>query len=119
MSVIISKKEKQLAPTGMHLARLVSVVNVGIQEGKFGKAKKVILCWELSEAKAVFKEENGEEPFVLSNIYNQSLDKKSNLVRDLTPWIGSGFVKSASLDLGSLLLGKACLVNVIHETKEN
>jgi hypothetical protein len=119
MSIIITKKEKQLAPEGMHLAHLIRVIDIGTQEGKFGKAKKAILSWELSEAKAVFKEENGEEPFVLSNTYNQSLDKKSNLVRDLAPWIGSGFVKSASLDLGSLLLGKACLLNVIHETKEN
>jgi hypothetical protein len=56
---------------------------------------------------------------VLSNTYNQSLGKGASLVRDLTPWIGSGFTKSASLDLGSLLLGKACYANVIHETNEN
>jgi hypothetical protein len=118
MSVIIKKKEKRLVPEGMHLARCVRVIDLGTQESKFGKTKKIILSWELPECKAVFKEENGEEPFVLSNTYNQSLDKKSNLVRDLTPWIGAGFAKKADCDLGSLVLGKACHVNVIHEMND-
>ena len=118
MSVIIKRKEKQLAPEGMQLARCVRAVDLGTQESKFGKNKKIVLSFELSECKAVFNEENGEEPFVLSKTYNQSLDKKSNLVRDLTPWIGGGFAKKAECAIGPLVLGKPCLVNVIHETKD-
>ena len=118
MSVIITKKQKKLAPIGMHLAHLIRVIGIGTQEGKYGKTKQVILGFELSECLTVFKEENGLEPFVLSNPYNASLDKKSFLARDLTPWIGSGFTKNASFDLGSLL-GKACYANVIHETTDN
>ena len=116
--IILTKKEKRLAPVGMHPAHCVGVIDIGTQEGRYGKARKIILSFELSECKAVFKEENGEEPFVLSNTYNASLDKKSNLVRDLTPWIGGGFAKKADCDLASLVLGRACLANVLHETND-
>src|SRR5260370_21272620 len=118
MSLIIRRKEKQLAPIGLHLARFVWAIDIGTQESKFGKARKMILSLELPECKTVFKEENGLEPFVLSKTYNQSLDKKSNLVRDLTPWIGPGFAKKADCALGPLVLGKVCSVNVIHEQKD-
>src|SRR5437660_548678 len=118
MSVIITKRQKQLAPIGMHIARCIWVIDIGTHEGKYGPRKRIILSFELSEIRTVFKEENCEEPFVLSKTYNQSLDKKSSLVRDLTPWVGGGFAKKTDCDLGSLLLGRACFVNVIHETND-
>jgi len=118
MSIIIKKKEKQLAPEGMHPAHLIRVIDIGTQNGKYGKNRQIILSFELSGCLTVFKDENGPEPFVLSNTYNQRLGKGASLVRDLTPWIGSGFTKKASVDIGSLL-GKACLANVVHETKDD
>jgi hypothetical protein len=114
---MIKRKEKQLAPEGMHLAHLIWGIDIGTHESKFGKNRKIIFSWELSECLTVFKGKNGPEPFVLSKTYNQSLGKGASLVRDLTPWIGSGFTKRASFDIDSLV-GKACLVNVIHETKD-
>jgi hypothetical protein len=118
MSVIIEKKRKQLAPVGMHAAYLVLVVNAGTQEGKFGPKKRVILGFELSGCKTVFKEENGEEPFMLSNTFNHSLDKKSSFVQFLKPWIGGEFAKNTKFDVSSLL-GKPCYANVVHDTNRD
>jgi hypothetical protein len=117
MPVIIRKNTKKLAPVGMHLARCVWCIDTGTHDTKFGKKKKLRLAFELPEHKAVFKEENGEEPFLLSIPFNHSLDKKSKFVGYLRPWIGNDFTKK-DCPLGSLILGKACYANVIHETKD-
>jgi hypothetical protein len=125
MSTIARKNQDafQLAPEGMHLARLVRVIDLGTQreeyKGKTKRNRQIRFSWELPEQTAVFDEERGEEPFLISKTYTNTLGEKSNLFRDLMSWIGNGFTKQAEFDLGTLL-GRPCFLNVIHQTsKEN
>lgn len=124
MSTIATKNQNtyQLAPEGMHLARGVRVIDLGTQRieynGRTKKNRQIILSWELPECTAVFNEEVGPEPFLVSKTYTNSLGEKSNLYRDLLSWIGSGFTRQAEFELGTLL-GQPCQLNVIHETSKN
>ena len=70
--------------------------------------------------KAVFDPERGEEPFIVRKEYNATIGPKSNLRHDIESWRGHGFTGSetAAFDL-AVMLGKPCLVNVIHETSAN
>ena len=120
MSTVAKKKPRvrRLAPEGIHAARCIRVIDLGTQRGEWkGKKKisqRVILVWELPQCQTVFNEEHGEEPFVVSRWYNNSLHEKSDLFRDLVSWIGRGFTREAEFELGTLL-GKPCLLNIVHE----
>src|SRR5438067_5017864 len=109
----------QLPPEGNHLARCIRVIDLGTQTDAYnGKPKKhhrVMIGWELPEEKAVFDEERGEEPFLVSKEYTLSLNERANLLHDLESWRGKGF-SEAELDAFDIsqLLGVVCMVNVIH-----
>jgi hypothetical protein len=80
---------------------------------------QVRVTWELPEEKAVFKEENGEQPFVLSKDYTLSLYEKANLRKDLESWRGKQFTEEelAGFDI-SKLIGVPCLLSVVHKTTQ-
>lgn len=111
-------KPKQQPPAGTHSARCYSVVDLGTQESQFGPRHKVRLTWELPEEKAVFKEDDGEQPFVISKDYTLSLFEKANLRHDLESWRGKAFTEAElkGFDIFALL-GVPCLLTVIHKTK--
>ena len=110
-------KPRIQAPAGSHVARCISVIDLGTQETPFGEAHKVQITWELPEEKAVFREERGEEPFVLSKDYTLSLYEKANLRHDLESWRGRAFTEQElkGFDI-SKLIGAPCLLSVIHKT---
>ena len=112
-------KPKQQAPAGSHVARCISVIDLGTQDTPFGESHKVRITWELPEEKAVFKEENGEQPFVLSKDYTLSLYEKANLRHDLESWRGRAFTEQElrGFDI-SKLIGAPCLLSVIHKTSD-
>lgn len=112
-------KPRIQAPAGSHVARCISVIDLGTQETPFGEAHKVRITWELPDEKAVFKEENGEQPFVLSKDYTLSLYEKANLRHDLESWRGRAFTEQElkGFDI-SKLIGAACLLSVIHKTSD-
>jgi hypothetical protein len=109
----------QIPPEGNHLARCIRVIDLGTQTDAYnGKPKKhhrLMIGWELPEEKAVFDEERGEEPFLVSKEYTLSLDERANLLHDLESWRGKGF-SEAELDAFDIsqLLEVVCMVNVIH-----
>lgn len=110
-------RQKQLPPAGTHVARCYSVIDLGTQDGAFGSRHKVRITWELPEEKAVFKEEGGEQPFVLSKEYTLSLFEKANLRHDLEAWRGKEFTPEElkGFDIFSLL-GVPCMLTVVHKT---
>lgn len=112
-------KPKQQPPAGSHVARCISVIDLGTQDTPFGESHKVRITWELPEEKAVFKEEKGEQPFVLSKDYTLSLYEKANLRHDLESWRGRAFTEQElrGFDI-SKLLGAPCLLSVIHKTSD-
>lgn len=110
----------QLAPAGAHPARCIHVIDLGTQHDTYmGKPKiqrKVRIGWELVNEKAVFIEEKGEESFMIGQDYTMSLGEKANLRHMLESWRGKPFTADELKGFNlNVLLGKSCLVNVIHK----
>lgn len=112
------------APAGNHVAICYSVVDLGThtEEGKFGikTNRKIRISWELPDELHTFKEEKGPEPFSLHKSYNFTIGEKATLRKDLESWRGKPFTPEElkSFDLKNLL-GVACMINVIHEVKQD
>ena len=107
---------------GNYVARCVKMIHYGtITEDYLGTPKtanKVQLTWELPTELKVFKEENGEQPYVLSKEFTLSMHEKASLRKWLEAWRGKNFTnaESEAFDITNLV-GKACMLNVIHTTK--
>jgi hypothetical protein len=70
----------------------------------------------LPEETAIFHEEKGQEPFVVSKTYTLSMHEKSNLRKDLESWRGKGYTEEEARRFDvTKLLGKPCILNIIHE----
>lgn len=61
-----------------YLARLVSIVDIGIHEGSYGAKHQCVFTWELPT-------EIGEDgrPYVISRFYTLSLNEKANMRKDI------------------------------------
>ena len=110
---------RKLAPEGNHAARCCQIVHVGTSfNEKFGNKKDAVrITWELPLETTVFKEGGKEEPFLVSKEYRLSLNEKSVLRRHLESWRGQAFSDKElkGFDI-STLLGKPCMIQVIHST---
>lgn len=114
-----SGSQRELIPAGNYAARCYQMIEIGtVTEFVMGKQqilKKVRIGWELPTELKVFKEENGEQPLVISKEYTLSLHEKSNLRKDLKSWRGKDFTEEeAKLFDITKLLGVACMLNIIH-----
>ena len=126
MEIIASSNPggKTFAPVeaGNYVARCYSMVHIGTisdeYKGEKKEASKVRLTFELPTETKVFKEENGEQPYVVSKEFTLSLHEKASLRKFLESWRGKGFTEqeAAHFDV-SKLLGKPCMLNIIHKTK--
>jgi hypothetical protein len=122
MSIIAEKKEGgnfiQVEP-GMYAARCYSMIEIGTIETEFNgekkKQQKVSITWELPTETAIFHDEKGPEPFVVSKKYTLSMHEKANLRKDLESWRGKGYTdkEAEKFDI-TRLLGQPCNLNVIH-----
>lgn len=101
-----------IAPAGMHPARLVWLTTVGRQETKFGKREQLYLTWELVLEPLG---EESDENFHLSSSFTSSSDPKSNLFALVKGWLGVEINENFNLET---LLGKECMLNVQHGTKD-
>ena len=108
---------------GTYVARCYSMVHLGtIKESYMGEEKyvnKVRLTFELPTELKVFKEENGEQPQVISKEFTLSLGDKSNLRAFLNSWRGKALTEDEckSFDI-AVLAGKACTLSIIHKTSK-
>ena len=122
MGIYAEKKDSdfiQVEP-GTYVARCYSMIEIGTVETEFNgekkKSRQVNITWELPTETAVFKEENGPEPFVVSKTYNLSMHEKSTLRKDLESWRGQGFTEAEAKHFDTTkLLGKPCILSIIHE----
>lgn len=122
MAIFAEKKEGdfiQVEP-GTYVARCYSMIEIGTVETEFNgekkKAHQVNISWELPEETAIFHEEKGPEPFVVSKTYTLSMHEKSNLRKDLESWRGKGYTEEEARRFDvTKLLGKPCILNIIHE----
>jgi len=116
-------------PTGVHVARCVSIIDIGTQRVEFaGETKqqhKIQIKWEvLGEDEAgvpMTADVNGKEmPLTISKRYTLSLNEKAALRRDLEAWRGKPFSAEelAGFDV-SKLLGAYCMLNVVEQDGAN
>ena len=125
MAIYAEKKESdfQKIGPGTYVARCYSMIEIGTVETEFNgekkTAKQVNITWELPEELAVFKEEKGAEPYVVSKTYTLSMHEKATLRKDLESWRGKSYTNDEvkRFDI-TKLLGQPCLLNIVHETSK-
>lgn len=112
-------KPKQQPPAGTHVARCISVIDLGTQPTPFGDAHKISVTWELPNEQAVFSQEKGEQPFVIAKDYTLSLYEKANLRHDLESWRGRQFTDTElkGFDVAKLI-GVPAMLSVVHKTTQ-
>ncbi len=123
MAIYAEKKEggnfQQVEP-GTYVARCYSMIEIGTVETEFNgekkKAHKVNITWELPTETAIFNEDKGPEPFVVSKTYTLSMHEKSTLRKDLESWRGKGYTddEAKRFDITKLLT-QPCILSVIHQ----
>jgi len=110
------------APVGAHVARCISLVDIGTHHGEYeGVANvrhQVIVRWELPNENITSGDYAGE-PFTVSEFYTLSLGEKANLRKVLTSWRGKEFTEDElkGFDLKSIL-NKPCMVQVGRNKKD-
>ena len=116
--------QRELIPAGNYIARCYQMIEIGtVKEIILGKEKiipKVRIGWELPTELKVFKEENGEQPCVISKEYTLSMAEKANLRIALKSWRGKDFTEdeAKSFDI-TKLLGVPCMINIIHKPSKD
>lgn len=100
------------------------MVHIGTIEetimGATKKLNKVRVTWELPTELKVFKEENGEQPQVISKEFTLSLHEKSTLRAFLKNWRGQDFTdeEAKAFDI-TKLIGVPCMLNITHKAKKD
>lgn len=119
-----NEKQFELAPEGTHIARCIQIVDLGTQPVEFNGEKKeqhkARITWELPNEQRVFKEENGEQPFLVSKEFTVSLSEKANLRKVLESWRGKAFEDSELQGFDVMnVLGVPCMLQIIHKTSKS
>lgn len=110
-----SNIEYEPIPEGVHVARCVSIIDIGTHYNKKfdNTSHKVLIQWELPEETL---EINGEkQPRIYTQDYGLSLHKKSNLRKHLEAWRGKSFTDEElkGFDLKNVL-GVQCQLQIVH-----
>jgi hypothetical protein len=110
--------------TGNYPARCYSMVHIGtVDEIILGTQKtlnKVRITWELPTELKVFKEENGEQPQVISKEFTLSMHEKATLRGFLKNWRGKDFSEeeAKAFDIEKLI-GAPCMLNITHKKSKD
>ena len=108
---------------GEYRARNFCIIDEGTQEsfyqGKPKSNRKMFYGFELSDTSYVFSEDKGAQPFMVNFEENLSTNEKANLRKLLEAWRGVPLTPTEVADseetpLTSKYLGKACMINVVH-----
>lgn len=105
----------ELPPIGVCVARCYQTIDLGTQtfvvKGESKSVHQVVIGWELAELMP------DGRPFSATQKYTASLHEKANMRKMLEGWRGRAFteVELRKFDLEEVL-GKLCMVNVIHVT---
>ena len=107
---------RELPPEGLCHAVCYAVIDLGKQQnGKYPPKWRALFCFELSK-----RLENGSaegQRFGVFRLYTNSSHEKSNLMRDLTAWLGK--LPQPGEDLEELCVGTAACVNIRHREGKN
>lgn len=103
-----------------YIARCYAMIELGTSvqknfNGDNEQQTRILIGWELP---GELRDEGSdkERPFTKSKIYNFTMGKKSNLRKMVEGWRGEALSDDAARDFDlSVLLGKACLLSIIHK----
>ena len=105
------------------VARCYSLIDIGtvphIYQGVLqGVVHKIFLTWELPLLKAVFSEEKGEEPFVVSEELTLSTKENSNLAKLIGQWRNKPLTPEEQQSFDpAIMVGKTGMIQFIHKRK--
>lgn len=115
---------RELIPAGNYIARCYQMIHIGtVPEEYMGQKKmtpKARIGWELPTELKVFKQENGEQPCVISEEFSLYLNEKANLRKMLAAWRGRDFTEDEAKNFDiTKLLGVPCMLNIIHKPSKD
>lgn len=110
------------APAGTHVGVCNMIADVGIQPGgMYGPKQKVYFRFEIPEERVEYTKdgEKIEGPITIGTFHTASMNKKALMRAMLENWRGRKFTdqEAADFDVRNVL-GKACLLNVVEDTKD-
>ena len=113
---------REQVPAGTHVARVYEVIHIGTVtdtwEGQTKQLNKVRIGFELPLETRVFKEENGEQPFVISREFTLSTHEKATLRAFIEGLTGRKMSEQEAKAYDVLtLIAKECLIAVTHTEK--
>lgn len=106
-------------PEGAYTAICYTIADLGEQyNDKFKKtANKVMFIWEIVDDDLRIDIDGEMKRRAISKQYTASFAQKSNMYKDIRPWIGREFTKEeqeGTFDLTSLI-EKGCLLNITND----
>lgn len=115
----------ELIPEGSYQAIIYSILEMGTQVNPMyqTESQKIRVTYELPTELKVFKEENGEQPLVISQEYTLSISEKANLRKVIEACDKTAFKPNEEDGLVSdeydvnKLIGKNCLITIKHKVK--
>jgi hypothetical protein len=114
------KTEFEITPAGNHVARLYQIIHIGTVpttwQGQEKMTDKIRLTFELCNEVKAFKEGDEPKPFSVSREFTYSFGQKAALHAFVEGMTGTKILDKEWPDLEALL-GDACLLNVVHESK--
>lgn len=107
-------------PEGTYTAICYTIADLGMQyNDKFKKLEhKILFIWEIVDDEQRIEIDGEKKRRAISKQYTASFATKSNMYKDIRPWLGREFTQEeqdGSFYVGELI-GKPCLLNVIHDT---
>jgi len=120
--IMLTSKGNKFPPTaqGTHVAILTTVVDVGLQESRYGSQPKreIYLAFEVTDEFNEWTDKNGprREPKRVSTTVTASLSPKAKLREYVEGILGSRLSEAEvrEFDIVNLVLGKPCLLAVVH-----
>ena len=112
-----SGKEWVQCPEGSHVARCVTLVDLGVQATHFGDKEQVYIGFEVYDHRVEWEKDGvqHEGPGLIGVTWTNNLYEEANLGKNLISWRGRPFTDAEKelFDLGNLL-GVPCILTVIH-----
>lgn len=110
-------------PMGTHIARCVTVCDLGLQPSPWGLKEKVYLGFEVPGVRVQWTDKEGKEKegaALIGTTYNLSIHEKSVLGQHLVSWRGKAFTTEEKDGFDVLnVLGAPAMLSVTHNHKDN
>lgn len=112
--------EFKRVPAGSHIAVCNLIADCGMQPGSAlypNPKRKLYVRFEIPTERVEYEKDGQtvEGPMTLGSFYTASMNEKATLRKHLESWRGRSFTdeEAAQFDVSSIL-GKACMLSVVH-----